>query len=64
MAKTNSQKFQDDLNSLLDKYPHMKVSQVIETTQNWLESIFHQLPLAGKTKVTIEQGVKRRYRIA
>ena len=63
MAKTNSQKFHDDLETLLDKYPNMKVSQVLATTQTWMDSVFRRLRKEGLTKVTVCRNVKGRYRL-
>lgn len=63
MAKTNSQKFYDDLEALIDKYPNMRVSQVMVTTQAWMNGLWHRLPPAGKTKTQILRGVKDRYRL-
>jgi hypothetical protein len=63
MAKTNSQKWYDDLEALIDKYPHMKVSQVMVTTQQWMDAVWRRLEPAGKTKVTILKDVKGRYRL-
>ena len=63
MAKTNSQKFYDDLETLIDRYPHMQVSAMIATTEAWLRGVFHRLPPAKKGKPYIAMRIKTRYRL-
>ena len=44
MAKNQKQKLHDDLNKLLDKYPNMRASDFILTTQTFIECIYRALP--------------------
>jgi hypothetical protein len=44
MAKNQKQKFNDDLNKLLDKYPNMRASDMILVTQGWINCIYRALP--------------------
>lgn len=63
MAKTQKQKLYDDLEGFLDKYPNLTASSTMLTMQSWMDSVWHRLRPAGKTKRALLKDVHGRYRI-
>ena len=62
MSKNYKQRVYDDLNTLVDKYPRMKVSDMIFTLEAFSNGLWHALPKPKKGRKVIERTA--RYRLA
>ena len=62
MARTYKQKFYDELDQILERYPNAHVSDVIWALEATIEALWRALPEPKKGRKVIERT--KRYRVA